>query len=65
METSTVLDSILCAYTKVATLRGGEEGQALLEYALILAFVSIVCASALTLVGTSVSDLFSSAAGAF
>lgn len=60
-----MLESILYAYTKLATLRDGEEGQALLEYALILGLVSIVCATALTLVGTSVSNLISSAAGAF
>ena len=64
-ETSTMLESILCAYTKLATLRDGEDGQALLEYALILALASIVCAAALTLLGTSVSDFLSSAANAF
>jgi Flp pilus assembly pilin Flp len=58
-------ESILWAYTKVATLRDGEEGQALLEYALILGLASIVCATALSLVGTSVSNLLSSAASAF
>jgi Flp pilus assembly pilin Flp len=60
-----MLDSIRCAYTKVATQCDGDEGQALLEYALILGLASIVCATALTLVGTNVSSLLSSAVGAF
>ena len=60
-----MLESIHFAYTKGATVRDGEEGQALLEYALILGLASIVCATALTLVGTNVSSLLSSAVGAF
>ena len=60
-----MLDSIPCADTTVATQRDGEEGQALLEYALILGLASIVCAAALSLVGTSVSSAISSVAGAF
>ena len=60
-----MLESILCAYKKVTTRRDGEDGQALVEYALILGLVSIVCAAALTLIGTSVSTALSSVAGAF
>jgi Flp pilus assembly pilin Flp len=52
-------------YTKLAALREREEGQALLEYALILALVATVCATALTPVGTGVSSLITSAADAF
>lgn len=36
-----------------------EEGQGLVEYALILVFVSIISIAALTLLGTSVSNIFS------
>ena len=36
------------------SLRGREEGQALVEYALILALVSVVAIAALTAIGTNV-----------
>jgi pilus assembly protein Flp/PilA len=65
METSTMLESILLTHTKVAALRDDEEGQALLEYALILSLVALVCVAALTLLGTNVSNLLNSAAAAF
>jgi Flp pilus assembly pilin Flp len=35
---------------------GGEEGQALVEYALILALLTIFCMGALGLVGTNVAS---------
>jgi len=35
-----------------------EEGQGLVEYALIIVLVSIVCIAALTLLGTQVRDVF-------
>ena len=44
---------------RVRTLRDEEEGQALVEYALILFLVSIAAVAILTLVGTSVSSLLS------
>ena len=36
-----------------------EDGQALAEYALILALVAVVCIGALTVLGTSISDQLS------
>ena len=48
--------NMIMAYVQAA--RNQEEGQALVEYALILALVSIVSVAALTLLGTSISDLF-------
>jgi pilus assembly protein Flp/PilA len=35
-----------------------EEGQALIEYALIVSLISVVAVAALTLTGTSVSGIF-------
>jgi pilus assembly protein Flp/PilA len=40
-----------------------EEGQTLVEYGLIVALISIVSIAALTLVGTSVRDIFQLVAG--
>ena len=40
-----------------------EEGQTLVEYGLIVALISIVSILALTLVGTSVRDIFQTIAG--
>jgi Flp pilus assembly pilin Flp len=40
-----------------------EEGQALVEYALIVSLVAIVTVGALSLIGTNVVDIISGAAG--
>ena len=40
-----------------------EEGQTLVEYGLIVALISIVSIAALSLVGTSVRDIFQTIAG--
>lgn len=42
-------------YTWFASLRDREEGQALVEYALILALIAVVSIAALTALGTGVS----------
>lgn len=40
-----------------------DEGQDLLEYALLVALVAIVCVAAVTTTGTSVSDIFTAITG--
>jgi pilus assembly protein Flp/PilA len=48
-------------YARVNALVAGardEEGQGLVEYALILVFVSIVSIGVLTILGVDVSDIF-------
>jgi pilus assembly protein Flp/PilA len=40
-------------------LRTREEGQALVEYALLLALIAVVSIAVLTLLGTKVSHIFS------
>ena len=47
----------------IQNLRNREEGQALVEYALILALVSIAAITALTLVGTNGNNILNSVAG--
>ena len=46
---------MLRMYTWIASLRDREEGQALVEYALILALIAVVSIAALTALGTGVS----------
>ena len=47
------------AYLAVAALRDREEGQALVEYALLLALIAVVSIGILTTLGNSVSSIFS------
>ena len=47
------------AGTAVIALRDREDGQAMVEYALLLFLVSIVSIAVLTLLGGSVSSIFS------
>ncbi len=46
------------AYLALKALRDGESGQAMVEYALILALVSVAAVGILSLLGTSVSSIF-------
>jgi len=46
-------------YLALTALRDGEEGQAMVEYALILALVSVAAVAILSVLGTSVSSIFS------
>jgi pilus assembly protein Flp/PilA len=43
-----------------SALRNGEEGQALVEYALLLSLIAVVSIGVLTALGTNVSNIFSS-----
>ena len=52
---------ILMAYIRPYMKR--EEGQALVEYALILSLVSVAAVGTLTILGTSVSDIFDTITG--
>jgi pilus assembly protein Flp/PilA len=45
-------------YLALTSLRDGEEGQAMVEYALILALVSVAAVGILSVLGTSVSSIF-------
>jgi pilus assembly protein Flp/PilA len=41
----------------------GEDGQTLVEYAFLVAFIALVVLVAVTLLGTNISSLFNSVAG--
>jgi pilus assembly protein Flp/PilA len=49
---------------RLAAMRRDEEGQALVEYALILGLVSIVSIAALTLLGGNIADILDQIANA-
>jgi pilus assembly protein Flp/PilA len=46
------------AYLAIASMRDREEGQALVEYALLLFLIAVVSIAMLTILGTRVSSLF-------
>ena len=49
--------------TKLMQLIRGEEGQAMVEYPLIIALVSVVAIAALTTLGTKINGSLGTAAG--
>jgi pilus assembly protein Flp/PilA len=48
---------------RLKSLGRREDGQDLLEYALLIALIAIVCVGAITLAGANVRDTFNSIAG--
>ncbi len=48
----------------VNSFRRNEEGQDLLEYALLIALIAIVCAAAVAAAGLKVNDVFTAIAAA-
>jgi pilus assembly protein Flp/PilA len=52
---------LLAARNQLAKMRS-EEGQALVEYALIVSLIAVVAIAALTLTGHSISDILNSIA---
>ena len=56
----TIMASI---YNAVVSVRDREEGQALVEYALILALVSVVAIGALQLLGGNITAVLNNVAG--
>ncbi|MEQ8156994.1 MAG: Flp family type IVb pilin [Clostridiaceae bacterium] len=53
----------LVNYFKVLVPQKSKKGQALVEYALIIALIAIVCIAAIGLVGTHANTLFNTIAG--
>jgi pilus assembly protein Flp/PilA len=51
-------------FARIDELKSREDGQALVEYGLILALVAVVCIGALQLLGTSVRDQINAIANA-
>jgi len=49
---------MLNLYTRFQALVRNEEGQDLLEYALLVALIALVAVGAITLAGSNVNDIF-------
>jgi len=47
-------------YVKLQDLKNGEEGQDLVEYALLVALIALVCVSGVNNVATAINGVFSS-----
>ncbi len=54
------MTKLLAASTKLVR---DEEGASLAEYGLLLALIAVVCLTAVALVGTNISKMFSTVAG--
>ena len=51
-------DTLLNLYVKFQSLKNGEEGQDLVEYALLVALIALVCVSGVNNVASAVNTVF-------
>ncbi len=51
-------NTLLSLYVKFQSLKNGEEGQDLVEYALLVALIALVCVSGVNNVATAVNSVF-------
>jgi pilus assembly protein Flp/PilA len=51
-------NSLLKLYVKLQGLKNGEEGQDLVEYALLVALIALVCITGVNNVATAVNTVF-------
>ena len=52
-------DMFLRLYVIFQDLKSGEEGQDLVEYALLISFIALLCIAAIAPVGSSLSKMYS------
>ena len=52
-------DILLNLYVKLQDLKSGEEGQDLVEYALLISFIVLACIAAVVPVGSALSKMYS------
>jgi pilus assembly protein Flp/PilA len=56
-------NTLLNMYVKFQGLKNGEEGQDLVEYALLVALIALVCITGVGNVATAVNTVFSNISG--
>jgi len=52
-------NTLLSLYVKFQSLKNGEEGQDLVEYALLVALIALVCISGVSKVAGAINTVFS------
>ncbi|MFZ1941078.1 MAG: Flp family type IVb pilin [Terracidiphilus sp.] len=52
-------DTLLKLYVKFQHLKNGEEGQDLVEYALLVALIALVCVTGVSNVASAINKVFS------
>ncbi len=53
------MNTLLKLFVKVQDLKNGEEGQDLVEYALLVALIALVCISGVNQVASAINTVFS------
>ena len=53
-------NTLMNLYVKFQSLKNGEEGQDLVEYALLVALIALVCIAGVNNVATAVNNVFAS-----
>ena len=56
-------NSLLKLYLTFQGLKNGEEGQDLVEYALLVALIALVCVTGISNVATAINTVFSNISG--
>jgi len=62
-EEKRMRNSLLNLHVKFQSLKNGEEGQDLVEYALLVALIALVCISGVNSVASAVNTVFSNISG--
>jgi len=57
-ENHTMSKTLMHLYVKLQGLKNGEEGQDLVEYALLVALIALVCIAGVNNVATAVNNVF-------
>ena len=60
MNTDQLVAWVLRAYTRATSTLRGEEGASLVEYALLVGLIAVVCIGAVTFLGNNSASKFSS-----
>jgi pilus assembly protein Flp/PilA len=55
--------TFLNLYVKLQGLKNGEEGQDLVEYALLVALIALVCVTGISNVATAINTVFTNISG--
>lgn len=61
---SFIVSKVVSSVASAKKLFGREEGATMVEYGLMVALIAIVCITAVTLLGTSISGVFTGAGNA-